>query len=411
MTLLPSRRWGIVIVLHLICAFCGTISASKGVFFPSLLEEFDLSHAAGATLLSANVAVAGVVSLIGGWLMLRRVRAESFIAVLGAIIGFGFLVAGTAQSYPQLLVAYMLMSGGGISLVVTPFVLSNWFERQRGLAIGIALSGTTTSGVLFNPLLGFAVEHWGWRSGYLALGAAMLLIVPLATVLVVRTRPPEALATGGQTPAQAEGVTLREALATRAYWTVLLGYVLFWASTNAYFLHFIPAVLGMGYGLKEATLIMSVLFLLAAATKLLFGWLSDRADVRIALVASLVLASAALALLFVYLSGGNTIALQLFVPLYGLTYSAPLVLFPVFVAKLFGRRQFTIIDATIMVAGSAIGSLGSVYAGWVYDVTGTYQIAFLTLGVAMAAVGGLIWTLPAQAVARERPQPLTPSIA
>jgi len=387
-----SRRWGIVAVLHLVCAFCGTISASKGVFFPSLIQEYGLSHAAGATLLSANTAVSGAVSLLGGWLMLRRVRAETFIAIVTSVVGIGFILAGTSQSYVQLLVAYVLMAGGGITLVVTPFVLANWFDGQRGLAIGAALAGTTSSGVVFNPLLGFVVEHWGWRAGYLGLGVAILIVAPALTLLVVRTRPPEQQVDSGAT-ASGDGLTLREALATRAYWAILLGYIVFWASTNAYFLHFIPAVRGMGYGLEAATLIMSALYLLAAVTKILFGWLSDRADVRFALVSSLVAGAASLLLLFGYLASGSTLALQFFVPLYGLTYSAPLVLFPVMVARTFGRRQFTIIDATIMVTGSAIGSLGSIYAGWMYDVTGTYRLAFLTLGIAMAVVAALVWPL------------------
>lgn len=392
MTSFPSRRWLIVITLHIICAFCGTISASKGVFFPSLLKEFGLSHAEGATLLSANTAVSGAVALLGGWLMLRRVKAETFIAVVISLVGIGYLLAGSSSGYLQLLAAYMLMSGGGITLVVTPFVLANWFERRRGLAIGIALSGTTTSGVLLNPAIGWVVEEWGWRTGYLSLGLGILLIAPVLTLLVVRTRP-EDFSNGAEDRSAGEGVTLRQALGMRSYWIILAGYCLFWATTNAYFLHFIPAVQGMGYGLKQATLIMSILFLFAAATKLIAGWLSDRSEVRIVLVGSLAIASFALGLLYYYLSGGAELILLAFVPLYGLTYSAPLVLFPVLVASVFGRRQFTIIDATIMVTGSAIGSLGSIYAGWIYDLTKGYGLAFLTLGIAMSIVAALIWGL------------------
>lgn len=385
---LPPRRWAIVIVLHILVAFCGTISASKGVFFPYLLDAFNLTHARGATLLSANVAVGGIVSLLGGWLLVKRARAETFVAIVIFAIGVGYVLAGLAQGYTGLLAAYMLMAGGGIMLIVSPFVIANWFSTHRGLAIGIALSGTTTSGVVINPLVGFAVEQWGWRAGYIGLGLFISAVgIPLA-LGVIRSSPDGVTAAPTEQPAQPQGLRFVEAIRTRDYWLILVGYMIFWASTNAYFLHFIPAVRQSGFSLTDATLIMSALFLLAAITKVAFGYLADRTSVKTVLWGSIIAAGAALAALTGYLSGGGSAWLTLFVPLYGLTYSAPLVIFPMMVSRIFGKRQFTIIDATIMVTGSVAGSLGGVYAGYIHDVTGSYAQAFASLGAAMIIVGG-----------------------
>lgn len=407
---IPSRRWAIVIALHILVAFCGTISASKGVFFPYLLEAFDLSHAAGATLLSANIAVGGVVSLLGGWLLVRRARAETFVAVVVLAIGAGYVLAGFAQGYASLLAAYMLMAGGGIMLIVSPFVIANWFSTHRGLAIGIALSGTTTSGVVINPLVGLVVEQWGWRTGYIGLGVFIAAIgIPLA-LGIIRSSPEavEAAATTQQ-QAQLSGLTFLEAIRTRDYWLILIGYMIFWASTNAYFLHFIPAVRQSGFSLTDATLIMSALFLLAAITKIASGFLADRTSVKTVLWGSIVAGAAALAALTAYIGGGGTGWLALFVPLYGLTYSAPLVLFPMMVSRIFGKRQFTIIDATIMVTGSVAGSLGGVYAGYVHDATGSYSQAFASLGLAMLLVGAAFALFLARGVRASRNPPLVPA--
>lgn len=408
---LPSRRWTIVIVLHLLVAFCGTISASKGVFFPYLIEAFHLSHATGATLLSANVAVGGFVSLLGGWLLVRRIRAEHFVSIVVLAVGAGYVLAGFAQGYAGLLAAYMLMAGGGIMLVVSPFVIANWFTTHRGLAIGIALSGTTTSGVVFNPLIGLAVEQWGWRTGYVVLGIVIAGIgAPLARG-VIRSWPemPEATATGSVAPMP--GLSFMQALATRDYWLILAGYMIFWASTNAYFLHFIPAVRQAGFSLTDATLIMSALFLLAAVTKVAFGYLADRTSVKGVLWGSILVGGGAMAALAAYVMGRGTVWLALFVPFYGLTYSAPLVLFPMMVSRIFGKRQFTIIDATIMVTGSVAGSIGGVYTGYIHDVTGSYAKAFATLGVAMAVAGGAIALFLARSARSAATPHLTPANA
>lgn len=408
---LPPRRWAIVIVLHILVAFCGTISASKGVFFPYLLEAFDLSHAAGATLLSANVAVGGVVSLIGGWLLVKRARAETFVTIVMLAIGAGYVLAGFAQGYAGLLAAYMLMAGGGIMLIVSPFVITNWFRTHRGLAIGIALSGTTTSGVVINPLVGLAVEQWGWRTGYIGLGVFIAAIgIPLA-LGVIRSSPEAANVAVAAQPAQLPGLSFYEAIRTRDYWLILVGYMIFWASTNAYFLHFIPAVRQSGFSLTNATLIMSALFLLAAITKIAFGYLADRTSVKTVLWGSIVAGGAALAALTAYVGGGGSFWLTLFVPLYGLTYSAPLVIFPMMVSRIFGKRQFTIIDATIMVTGSVAGSLGGVYAGYIHDVTGGYARAFASLGFAMVIAGAALALFLARSASVSPTPPLVPASA
>jgi predicted MFS family arabinose efflux permease len=305
----------------------------------------------------------------------------------------------------------MLMAGGGIMLIVSPFVIANWFSTHRGLAIGIALSGTTTSGVVINPLVGLAVEQWGWRAGYVGLGLFIAAIgIPLA-LGVIRSAPDAEPVAATDEPAPLPGLSFFEAIRTRDYWLILVGYMISWASTNAYFLHFIPAVRQSGFSLTDATLIMSALFLLAAITKVASGYLADRTSVKAVLWGAIVAGGAALAALTAYISGGGDLWLTLFVPLYGLTYSAPLVVFPMMVSRIFGKRQFTIIDATIMVTGSVAGSLGGVYAGYVHDVTGSYAQAFASLGAAMIVAGAALALFLARTARAPSSPPLVPARA
>lgn len=400
MTSAPTRPhwrkpWQIVVVLHLLSLFGGSIATSKGVFFPSLVTAFGLSHTTGSTLLSINLVVGGFVSLFGGWLMVRNVSAQLFLTITTVLIGIGYLVAGAASSAGMLLFAYVLMAGGSAHLVAIPFVITNWFKDRGGLALGAAMAGSTTCGVVLNPILAAIVTHYGWRAGYFTLGGLILVLMPVLLMTVVRSTPPgeKRADHGGAAAAKLTGMTLRQALATRRYWLILFGYTVFWATSGAYFLHFIAAVEGVGLTATGAASVMSILFLLAAATKLGFGYFADRTDIRLALSVSLCLAAVGMLILQQFVGSGAGIWLTLFVPVYGLSYSAPLVLFPVLTARCFGRRHFTVIDATIMVTGSIVGSLGGVFAGKVFDVTNSYRLAFIVFAVLLAAAGLLVqWT-------------------
>lgn len=382
------RGWAIVLVLHLCIALVGTVATAKGVFFPALLEEFKLSHTAGSALLTANVAVSAVVALLISGFLLRYVSLRVLVAGTTALIGLGFLLAGLARSYYELLAAYMIMAGGGVSLIAVPLLANTWFRARRGLTIGLVMAGTTTAGVVVTPVLGRIVTEWGWRAGYLSLAAALLgVMVPL--LLLIMKPPPGAGAP--QLPASGTESTgaLLQALRTRTFWILVIVATIFGGTTHSYFLHFIPSLTVKGYSLVEATSIMSVLFLLAAATKVFFGHVADRTNVRAALVVSLLLAAAGT---FLMQYASSTVGLYGLVVLYGLSYSAPLVLMPVLTADVYGTRQFTFFNTIIHVGTQIPASAGPVLAGWIFDRTGGYDPVFflfsaLLLGAGLLALG------------------------
>jgi len=332
-----ARKWTGVALLHLMIAAIGTTSTAKGVFFPALVQEFGLTHAAGAALLSVSSVVAGVIALLTAWLVVRTTKVNRLIAIVTFIAGLGFVAAGAAHTYRQLLLAYVLMSGQTVNMVAIAFLLTHWFKTRRGLAIAAVYSGTMTGGVLFTPLLSYVVVHFGWRSGYQAV-AAILLLLPILILRVIKLepgRPQQREAAGaGASGAPLPGLTVREALATRSLWLTVFAYFVFGANTGTYFVHFISLLGSVGYTPARAALTMSQLFLLAGLAKVIFGYLGDRIDVRAALALALGLAALGWCVLIWFDTG--QMSLYAFTLIFGLSYSGPLVLIPLLVATTFG---------------------------------------------------------------------------
>jgi predicted MFS family arabinose efflux permease len=385
----PKGRRLAVILIHLTIALLGTASTAKGVFFPSLVAAFHLSHAAGAALISVSGLVGAVVACGAGWLMVRRVPADWVVVTVPLLSAAGYLIASFANGYGQLLVGYILLGGTAVNLVAIAFLLTGWFSTRRGFALALVYAGTTTGGVLLNPLLSTIVEGWGWRAGYQFL-AATLLVLPLLLHVVLKGQGKlREIAPEAHDHPAGTGLTIPLALASRSFWLIVFVSAIFGANTGTYFVHFIALLESTGYTASQASWTMSQLFLLAAVAKLVFGYVGDRLDIRVALAIALLMSAAGWLLLDAFES--SQAALYGFTLIFGLSYSGPLVLIPLLIARVFGKRSFALIDAGISLIGLGIGGgLGPVLAGRVYDVSGSYQPLYLYLTFSLLAAAGAV---------------------
>lgn len=376
------RKWLSLALLHLMTAAIGTTSTAKGVFFPALVAEFNLSHAAGAALISVSAIVSVIVAIPLALAIGRFVSAKTAIVAMTLLASLGFFIASTAQSYNQLLGAYLLMSGQAVNMVAIGFLLTNWFTRWRGIALAVVFSGTMTGGVLLTPILTDIVQNAGWRAGYAFIAAPLSVIALLLALVLVNDN-----ARGRQVDKSAAGLSFRGALLTRSYWLIVFAYLAFIANTSVYFVHFFSMLTEHGLAQANVALVMSQLFLLAGFAKLVFGYTGDRLQPGPAMALALALSAAAWVVFAQF--GAHGAALPPFIILFGLSYSGPLVLGPVLIARVFGRRSFTLIDTSVTVIASALGNaLAPILAGRVFDVTGSYGpmygvlAAWLALGAA-----------------------------
>jgi MFS family permease len=407
------QGWFIVATLFLVLfLIVGAAYGTIGVFVPALLKAFpDWSRAKVSLLPSVMAFSAGAAVLPIGWL-LDRVEAR-IVMTFGAIAAGGaFLIASRSDSFAPLIAAYLLLGVGLSGATVGPaaFVIANWFEARRGLAMGIALAGVSAGVMAATLLSNFVIQARGWRAAYVVVGVPIiLLLVPLIT-FVVRSRPQGSLgaaqrsrtASGakrneqtslrgtdrtGESAAWAyeekmtvaqgakllEGFEVIEALRVRSFWMLLVANLCFAIAASGTVVHLIAYLREIGYKANTAALSMSILAGLAAFDKLGMGHIADRIGARLTLAFNF--AAGALAFLLL-LSASRVLLLILFVLAAGVAIYAPLVLLPLLLAESLGRRRYGVLGAFIGIAHTFGLAIGPVAAGRIFDVTGSYAGAF-----------------------------------
>jgi MFS family permease len=330
---------------------------------------------------------AGVSVLPIGWL-LDRIEAK-IVMILGAVAsGSAFLIASQASSLSPMLAAYLLMGVGISAATVLPasLVLANWFQARRGLAMGIAISGTTVGGMVMTLVASHVILGPGWRAAYIALGLPMIIVVVPLVAVMVRSRPPGAVeisvAQGGET---LEGFEAVEALHSRSFWMLVVANFCFGFAAAGAVVHMVAYLEGVGYKAAGAALAMSVFFGFAALGKVGMGYIADRISARLALAVDF--AARAFAFLMIF-GAAHVPLLSVCIVVLGTAAGAPLVLLPLLVAESLGRRRYGVLGALTGLAGTLGATIGPIVAGRIFDTTGSYVSAF-DLFIALDAIGAV----------------------
>jgi MFS family permease len=391
MTQQERRGWFIVASLFIVLLLiAGSGANTFGIFLAALLKAFPHWSRARVALLPSALFFSWGVSVIPvGWL-LDRVEAR-IVMIFGAIAAGGaFLIASRSNSLSPMIAAYLLLGLGISAATLGPaaFILANWFEARRGLAMGITMSGTTAGGMAMTLVANHVISDSGWRAAYVVLGVPMIVVVVPLTALVVSSRPPRAALGAAQqanesarcvqmTVAQGanllEGFEAPEALRTRSFWMLVIAHFCFGLVAVGTVVHMIAYLEGLGYKAGSAALAMSILFGLGGLGKVVMGYVADRIGARLALAADF--AAAALAFLLVF-GAARVFVLAVFILAFGIAAAAPVALLPLLIAESLGRRRFGVLGALTGIAGTIGAAVGPVIAGRIFDITGGYAGAF-----------------------------------
>ena len=386
------ERQGWIIVASLFATLFlvfGSGYDTAGVFFTPLLKYFKWSRGQTSTLQGALAISAGLSAPLIGWL-LDRVEARVVMVAGAAIAGLAFLIASQANSFPVMLVAYLVLGIGigASTLLPASMVIANWFGARRGLAMGLTFAGTSLGGTVMTIVGNQAISFGGWRAGYITLGLPMIFLVIPLVLLVIRTRPEQA---EGQKLSVAEqaaalpGLELGEAIRTRSFWMITAAQFMFACMAAGAGLHLITYLIGLGYTAAFAASMMSLVYLFTSVGKLAMGMFADRVSARIALTANFLAASVGMVLIF---GAQRTVFLIPFVIIFGLTLGAPLVLVPLLTVESLGLKRFGSIGGIAGVFNTIGAAIGPIGAGRIFDVNGTYTLAF-EIFLVMALLGAL----------------------
>ncbi len=368
----------------------GIVSYSYGILLTPIAGEFSASRFEMMLGVTVCTLVAGVSSPFFGVAMDRYpLRRLASVGVL--LLGSGLLLLSAAQTLWQVTLVYALFMGPAMVLMGTLLVgvmLARWFSRRRGTAMGVAALGTSACGLLLPPLLQYGIDMEGWRTMLQLLGIGVLgVLLPLAWLLVADHPHSRGLAPDGASSeasplpqAASSSSSTREIFAQRNFWMIALVCGVLFSVYASLLSNLVPFATGLGFGGEQAALLISVIAMFGMLGKLAFGVIADRIELRLGLVAAIVLLLLGLAIYGVGNSYVHLLVASVFV---GIAAGGMLPVWGSLMAVLFGTANYGRAMGLMSPVMMPIVVFGSPFAGWSFDVTGDYQLAFIVFGVAL----------------------------
>ncbi|GAA1959151.1 MFS transporter [Agromyces allii] len=406
--------WWVAAVAFLALLAAAGFRAAPGALMVPLHEEFGWSTTVMSLAVSVNLLLYGLTAPFAAALMDRfGIRQVVAVALTLVALGAGGSVLMTASW--QLLVFWGVLIGlgtGSMALVFAATVANRWFARRRGLVMGILTAGSATGQLIFLPPVAQLAESAGWRAASLLVAAVALAAVPVVW-LVLRDRPEDrgVLPYGADpatyvAPARPTGNAARRAIdglafasRRRSFWALAIAFAICGATTNGLIgIHFIPSAHDHGMATTTAAALLAVVGIFDIVGTVASGWLTDKFDPRILLVAYYGFRGVGLVLLPSLLSDVVHPSMVLFVVIYGLDWVATVPPTAALCREIFGDRG-TIVFGWVFAAhqlGAAAAALG---AGVIRDSFGTYTYAWWG-GAALCIIAAVL-----SIAVRRRPAP------
>jgi len=383
------------------------------VFFKAIAEDFGGSRLGVAIGLTVTNAVGAIAAPYVGR-ALDKYPLRNVMGIGALFMAFGFLGLSFVQNELQFYLVLGLFIGFGASSMgnlATSKLVTNWFDKRRGTALGIAAAGVSLSGVIMPYISAELIENFGWRQGFLVYSAfTFLVVVPLIFRLVISRPEDVGLRPDGAMPIKFDDgsilppvekappkMRLLELFKEHNFRMIVLTFSLLFCSMSATLTHMIPRLTDFGYTLVEASLVMSLCAGFGVVGKLSFGWLSDRLSVRKVMAIVIFMQFTGQYLMF---SSLDYLTFAIGASMFGYGVGGVVPMHGAVVGKTFGRDRFGAVLGLMRPAMFPIQILGVPFAGWIFDVTGSYNVAFqVFLGLYfLAALAVSFYRQPAKSV-------------
>lgn len=364
---------------------------SYGLFFKTFEAEFGWSRTLLSSCTSFSFLVMGVLAMFGGR-MSDRYGSRLVLGITGTLGGLGYILLSQVTQPWQLFAFYGLLTGIGLSThdVVTLSIVARWFHKRRGIMTAVVKVGTAIGQFTIPPIVAFLMIRYDWRSALVIMGVVAIVLLLIAAL---NTKNPSTYHTSS--PALiASGHGFDEARRSPVFWNLCAIQFLFFAPLITIPVHIVVHGMDLGMTAVLAATLLSVMASASVAGRLMIGLFFDRiGGKRVLILCFVPLIASLLAFMFIV----EPWVLFVAVAVYGFAHGGFFTVMSPTIAEYFGLRVHGTLFGIIVFFGTIGGALGPIFAGWVFDSTGSYFLAFCTLAVMVSLGLALTLLLPASA--------------
>ncbi len=271
----------------------------------------------------------------------------------------------------------------GSTAITYSYVINSWFDKRRGIALGLTLSGTGFAAALAPSYANWLIETFGWRAGYPGMAAVTLCVSVPLLVLFLRNRPASPIAPESEpSPSavvDAPGMTLREAVTSRRFWIIGIGMFGVSVGTGGVVPSLVPLLGDSGYTAEDAALYAGLVGLMVITGRVLVGVLLDYFWAP--LVAVIFFVPSALACVMLTQNDISPVMVIISVMLIGLVAGAEFDIIAYFVSRYFGMKNYGSIYSWVCVVFISGTAIAPALYGTAYDIYGSYDIALIGTGM------------------------------
>jgi len=413
--------WGWVVVLGAFLMLSLNYGArySFGIFVKPMFLEYQWPMSIISLGASINIVMYALSGIASGWLLDRM--APRWIMTCGAIVtALGFFLASFTKSPAGLYLSYGVLcglGGAGIGLVVSSSSVGKWFVKKQGMAMGIATMGIGFGTMALTPLAGYITKHYDWRTGFLTLGAIILVAgISISQTLMRKSHPEDCGIipdnesngeNGEQTENNSEKLSMKALLRNHRYWILALFFGIEAVVFMSAFVHQVAYAVNSGVEKVAAAASLGAIGIAGLCGRFFFGWFSDKIkSARIAAIVGIFIMAAGM---FILSKMTTAKGLYLYALVFGFGYGSFAPLMPVLISEQFGRHilgsAYGSMNFFVMgIGGSAYGSmnffvmgigggLGPLIGGFIFDAFGTYTYVWLFNMVALIIVSFFMMAL------------------
>ena len=390
-----NNRWAVAAIAAVCMFIIYGIRHSFSAFFPPILNDYGWTRGSTALMFSINVLLYGVLSPIAGSLA-DRWKPKLMMSLGILIMGIGTASCALANELWQFYVLFGILLSLGTTFSGGPVmipVVSRWFTRRRGAAIGVVVAG----GALSFSMVTYAeylISVFDWRLAFVSLAVTAIGICIPLILLFFRGRPKQQVKSSVETEeisisvdknlqesvtvsSDYENLPLIQILKDYRLWLIALSYMLYMGIANYLIIaHQIVFFLDLGYDSHFAASIAGAVGIFAALGAL-SGFLSDKMGREKTFTACCVLSIISLLILLSLKDASNPWALYIFV----LSFGLPMGLFsPALIAgaaDLFYGKHFGTVNGILFMGFGIGGAIGPWLGGYIFDITGNYSLAFI----------------------------------